>query len=131
MKRPRYTRKDATQAQIVAKLREAGCTVISLADLPGDPLSNPLDLLVISPDFKRAVQVEVKNSIGEDFTPNERLYLKRAGVWDYPGPFSPPEGHCVMAAWRADDILRHLGLVGKKHTPMPKPTSSTVIRIPG
>lgn len=105
MTRPRHTKKDGNHTEIVRELREAGYIVIDVADLPGDPEHNPLDLFVAHPldapimvaynawqIMNKAkgspgwVQVEIKPHWGSRLTPNERAYLDARGVTMPPAP---------------------------------------------
>ena len=102
MPRPKRTRKDANHAEIRQRLRSDGFTVIDVADLPGDPRHNPLDLFVIrqtsSPPvivatsaegvrrwfdahpYTMVVQVEVKPDYGAPLTKDEEAYFEALGV---------------------------------------------------
>ena len=80
MTRPKHTKKDSNHSQVVADLREEGCTVIDVSDLPGNEHANPLDLFVLSPSGKVWVQVEVKPSITAEFTDNELHYMARVNA---------------------------------------------------
>jgi hypothetical protein len=104
--RPKRTRKDDNHAEIVQDLRDDGFVVVDVADLPGDPTNNPLDVFVraaedapvivaLSAEGVRRwfeehpgagwVQVEIKTSVDAPFTDAEEEYLRRCGwrgeVW--------------------------------------------------
>lgn len=106
MPRPKRTLKDENHRPIVKALRAAGYVVIDVADLPGHPTHNPLDIFVMRTDVAAPivvaltaagvirwldehprcalVQVEIKVHAGSTFTDNETTYLKARGLW-------PPE----------------------------------------
>lgn len=100
--RPKHTVKDANHAEIRQGLRDDGYTVIDVADLPGDPRYNPLDLFVIrktlSPPvivatsadgvrrwfenhpYAAVVQVEVKPAHNAEMTDDEIAYFEAIGA---------------------------------------------------
>ena len=85
-------------------LIDSGAIAISVADLPGSPKANPLDLFAIKLDPQKPppiivsytvadvmryldghpnewVQVEIKPDLLADFTENEISYLQAVGSW--------------------------------------------------
>lgn len=102
MNRPRYTRKDKAHEPTRDDLRSDGYVVIDVADLPGHPRYNPLDLFVIRPVLLKPVivacsadgvkrwfaehpdqpivQVEVKNDAFTPLTSNEEEYFRLLGI---------------------------------------------------
>jgi hypothetical protein len=101
--RPKRTRKDSNHAELRDDLRGDGYTVIDVADLPGDPRHNPLDLFVMRPrenppvivatsaagvrrwfaehPGEKWVQVEIKPAVDSRFTEDEEAYLRWLGIW--------------------------------------------------
>ena len=106
--RPTYPRPDGNQKQVLAELRAAGCCCIVTAKLAGNEKENPLDVLVIAPDFSRAVLVELKTGPRAGFKPHQEKFLRLAGVWE--SRFQARRDKCVMAAWTAGQILDSLGV---------------------
>lgn len=63
--------------------------IVETADLPAqggkDDITHPLDFFALPPERDIWLQIEVKNTIYDDFTDAEIAYLKRLHVW--PTPF--------------------------------------------
>jgi len=104
MARPKRTPKDENHPAVKSGLTMAGLRFIDTADLPGDPLNNPLDGLVIDPKRQPIpvivacsaagvmrwldehpdqpmVLVEIKANPAAPFTPNEEAFLRSLGLW--------------------------------------------------
>ena len=94
-RRPRYTKRDANQREIVFDLRKLGFYVLDLADVGG----RVLDLFVAAPDAAgewRWLAVEVKTFAGR-LTANQKRFFER---W----PDAP-----AIVAQSVEDVLRWYG----------------------
>ena len=90
--RPRYTKRDANQSEIVADLRGLGFYVLDLADVGGEAL----DLFVcghIGGGEWRWLEVEIKTPGGQ-LTPNQKRFFE---MW----PGAP-----AIVAQATEDVLR-------------------------
>ena len=115
MTRPKRTKPDANQAQIVADLRAVGCRVDILSSLPGHQISeydaiqvrpgehieDALDLLVMSPCLMHLVKVEIKTDWGASFRPGQQAYFRSLDEW----PPENPRGKPAIVAYSAGDVL--------------------------
>ena len=91
-RRPRYTKRDANQQEIVYSLRRLGFYVLDLADVGG----RVLDLFICGPDAVgewRWLAVEVKTFAGR-LTVNQKRFFER---W----PDAP-----AIVAQSVEDVLR-------------------------
>lgn len=80
---------DANQAAIVKRLRELGYYVLIA--------KRPLDLWVVEPTGQRAVWVEVKAHLGENFTKLEAEFFRAC-----------PMRHRILAV-SAEDVVAYFG----------------------
>ena len=114
-RRPKHTKPDSNQAEIVADLRAVGCRVDILSSLPGhkiemadaiqvragERIEDPLDLLVLSPCWMHLVKCEVKTDLNADFTPGQIAYFRSLDDWT-------PEntaGRPVIVAYTTGSVL--------------------------
>ena len=100
MPRPKHTKPDANQAQIIHELRTMGFEVIDVSRLGGDAL----DLFVMGFHRQRKqyewLQVEVKTALDAPFTTGEKAYF--AAHWNG-SPFEK-SAYPIIAATSAEEI---------------------------
>lgn len=115
MTRPKRTKPDSNQPQIIANLREVGCRVINVSSLPSyqidiaetiqvrhsEHIEDPLDLFVLSPCWMHIVQAEVKTDLDAPFTPGQQAYFRSLDEW----PPENPRGKPVIVAYHAGSVL--------------------------
>ena len=100
MTRPKHTKPDSNQAEIIRDLIAMGFEVIKVSDLGGDAL----DLFVLGFHRKRRryewLQVEVKPTHKSRFTDGEKAYFQKFGILE---PFCE-SNYPVIAATSAAEI---------------------------